>query len=114
MSAFKLEYKKLSFTVELSRDLGYAPIERWCILTDEDRELLKSGSMAFFSLVITETEKLAPSEYFIPGVQLPLSAVEQMEDLETILLDDGLLDEIVSHLELMKDKSPTPSWSVNS
>jgi hypothetical protein len=111
MSAFKLDYKDYEFTITLEADPLHCPIERWCILTDEDRDLLESGEMAFYSLEITSKANSESCLHFIPGVQLPVQEDEQMEDLEIILLDEGLLDEILDHWELRNSKSLTPSWA---
>jgi hypothetical protein len=111
MSAFKLDYKDYEFTITLDLDPKHSPIERWCILTEEDRELLESGDMAFFSLEITSSINKESCTHFIPGVQLPIEDDEQMEDLEIILLDDGLLDEILEHWDLRNSKESKPSWA---
>lgn len=111
MSAFKLDYKDYEFTITLEPDPKHSPIERWCILTDEDRDLIESGEMAFYSLEITSFHNNDSCLHFIPGVQLPADEDEQMEDLEIILLDEGLLDEILDHWTLRNNPDPKPSWA---
>lgn len=114
MSAFKLEYKDLEFTILLDPDPEHVPVERWTILTDEDKELLKEGEIAFYSMSITSNKGEDSVDHFIPGVQLPTNKDEQMIDLELILLEDGLLDEILEHWELRLSTSLLPKWAISS
>lgn len=111
MSAFKLEYKDFDFTIYLDKDPGHEPIERWNILTNEDKELIDSGEMAFYSLSITSKNKEESVIHFIPGVQLPVDEEDQMVDLEIILLDEGLLDEILEHWKLKLSQKKVPFWA---
>tara|TARA_Y100000590_G_scaffold291056_1_gene327622 strand:- start:3716 stop:4081 length:366 start_codon:yes stop_codon:yes gene_type:complete len=111
MSAFKLEYKDYDFTIYLDPDPEHRPIERWNILSNEDKELLESGEMAFYSLSITSQKSEEAVNHFIPGVQLPVDQEEQMVDLEIILLDEGLLDEILEHWKLRLSDKKTPTWA---
>lgn len=114
MSAFKLDYKDYDFTILVDHDPEHAPIERWHILTDEDKELLNDGTMAFYNLTITSSQNEESVDHFIPGVQLPIEEEEQAADLEYILLEDGLLDEILDHWELRERKEKTPDWATTT
>lgn len=100
MSAFKLDYKEFEFTILVDHDPEHTPVERWDHLTSEDKELLESGVMSFYNLSITSTKDEGQVSHFIPGVQLPMDNDDQMVDLEIILLDEGLLDEILEHWSL--------------
>jgi len=111
MSAFKLEYKDYDFTIYLDLDPEHKPIERWNILSQEDVELLESGEMAFYSLSITSQNKEETVNHFVPGVQLPVDQEDQMVDLEIILIDEGLLDEILEHWKLKLTHKKTPNWA---
>lgn len=111
MSAFKLDYKDFDFTIILDSDPDHSPIERWHIVTDEDKELLSDGTMAYFNLCITSSKESNDVDHFIPGVLLPVDQEEQAEDLEYILLEDGLLDEIIDHWVLRESQDIKPTWA---
>ena len=114
MSGFKLEYKDYDFTIYLDHDPKHQPIERWNILTQEDRELLDSGEMAFFSLSITSQDSSNQMTHYIPGVQLPVDEGDQMVDLEIILTEEGLLDEILEQWVLKQSNSKLPPWAITT
>lgn len=111
MSAFKLEYKDYEFTILLDQDADHIPIERWTILSKEDKDLLESGEMAYFSLTITSQYKDEKVVHFVPGVQLPVDEEEQEIDLEMILIEEGLLEDILKHWSIRSSEDKNPSWA---
>ncbi len=112
---FELDVENFHILMELTRTPDYRPDGKFSQVSQEERELWQKGKLSFYSIVITSqsTDKdfihQDPLIHYTCGLLLPEDPQELQEDLEVILDEEGLLEHVFTHWDLITGEDG-PQW----
>lgn len=112
---FELELEDWHLLIEIEKTPSYRPDSKFTHISQGENKDWLAGRLAFHSLTITSKPldpghpHPSPLVHYSCGVLLPEDEAEMMEDLEIILEEEGLIDHILHHWQLI-EITDGPEW----
>ena len=112
---YELEVEHWKILIELEKTPTYKPDSKFTHVGQQERKEWEEGKLSFYSLIITthsidiEYPHQDPLTHYSCGVLLPDDPEAMQKDLEVILDEEGLLEHVFKHWELIEN-TEGPDW----
>lgn len=112
---FELEIEHWNITIELEKTPNYKPDSKFTHVSQSEKKDWEEGKLSFYSMMIRSQTSdpdyvfQDPLIHYTCGVLLPDNQEEIIQDLEVILDEEGLLEHIFKHWELIEN-TEGPEW----
>ncbi len=112
---FELELEDWHLLIEIQKTPHYRPDSKFTHISQGENKDWLEGRVSFHCLIITSKPLSAehphqePLIHYSCGVLLPEEESEIIEDLEIIMEEEGLIDHILHHWQLI-ESTEGPEW----